>query len=115
MVRDIISTKVITRVITDIYACRTEKNVMNSDATLIITATRPAGGTAYAIECATELGKPYFIANLGGKLPAKVVAAIERWLEKTKPAILNVAGPRESKVPGIYQKAYAVLQAVPGR
>jgi hypothetical protein len=32
-----------------------------------------------------------------------------RWLEVKAPSIINVAGPRESEAPGVYDEAKALL------
>jgi len=88
------------------YAARTRENVIDSDATLILTRGEPAGGTADAFTVAQELKKPYHIIDL--KRTHSPLAAL-RWLEAKKPAVLNVAGPRESEAPGIYDEAILVL------
>lgn len=88
---------------TDGYEERTRWNVRDSDATLVLTVGRPSGGTAYTIECARECARPYFVLDLHAS-PAerrRVVA----WLAANRIRTLNVAGPRESKVPGVYRLA----------
>lgn len=88
------------------YAQRTEWNVRDSDATLILARGRPVGGTAYTIECAERLGKAYLIADMDGTGDPAVV---RRWLMLTHIAVLNVAGPREGTVAGSYEKAKEFL------
>jgi len=88
------------------YAARTRQNVIDSDATLIMTRGEPAGGTAEALSIAQELKKPYHIIDL--KRTHSPLAAL-RWLEAKRPCVLNVAGPRESEAPGIYDEASSVL------
>ncbi len=88
------------------YAARTRQNVIDSDATLILTRGEPTGGTAETLTIAQELKKPYHIIDL--KRTHSPLAAL-RWLEAKKPAVLNVAGPRESEAPGIYEEAASVL------
>src|SRR5512135_124388 len=46
------------------YAQRTEWNVRDSDATLVLTHGRPAGGTALTIAVARRLGKPLLVLDL---------------------------------------------------
>ena len=42
--------------------------------------------------------------------------AIQSWLARVKPAVLNIAGSRESKSPGIYTTVLRVLtEALRGR
>ncbi len=91
------------------YSQRTEWNVRDSDGTLILTVGEPAGGTALTIRAAEELKRPFIILDPYGK------AGIERFREWTKTwkiETLNVAGPRESVIPGIYDLVAAFLQKV---
>lgn len=94
------------------YAARTRRNVVSSDATLIITRGQPHGGTAITIAEAKRGRKPYLVVDVGSGQPEDVVAG---WLARHRPSRLNVAGPRESEVPGVYGATRALLQAVWGR
>lgn len=88
-------------------AQRTAWNVRDSDATLVLTAGPPAGGTAYTLEAARELGKPYRIVDLREE---EEPVAVRAWLEAHAVRTLNVAGPRESEQPGIYRRARTWLE-----
>ncbi|NNG17514.1 MAG: hypothetical protein HKM89_13645 [Gemmatimonadales bacterium] len=88
------------------YEERTEWNVRDSDGTLILTIGQPSGGTAHTIECAQAAAKPYFVLDLDAEAGAHVV---REWLERNRIRTLNVAGPRESKAPGIEQRAARYL------
>ena len=91
------------------YALRTEKNIREADGTLILTKGPANGGTALTIELAIELEKPHLIIDLYKKgNPIKV----KEWGEKNRIEILNVAGPRESKVSGIHDRAVDFLKKV---
>lgn len=88
------------------YDVRTMWNVRDSDATLIL-ATEPLnGGTSMTAEFADDLGRPRMIID-----PASVDGPREaaRWIVRENIAVLNIAGPRESKQPGIYQSALAFV------
>jgi hypothetical protein len=88
------------------YAQRTEWNVRDSDGTLVINDGEPEGGTALTIELAKTLSKPFcIISTTDASGPGKA----RTWADKNNVRVLNVAGPRESKMPGIYQKASAIL------
>ena len=89
------------------YAQRTEWNVRDSDGTLILTRGRPTGGTAQTVDYAQQLGKPYLVVDLAQPADPRAVRA---WLARKNIHILNVAGPRESKAPGIAQEARAWLR-----
>lgn len=89
------------------YAERTERNVIDSDGTLII-STRPlTGGTALTVELAHRWDKPCFIVDLQD-IPD--MGAIVTWLQRQQIETLNIAGPRESKHPGIYAEARHFLR-----
>ena len=91
------------------YAERTRLNVRDADATLILTRGRPLGGTALTVICARSMRQPFLVVDLDGDGNADHV---RRWLAGHWVRILNVAGPRESKSPGIYDQAKAFLAAV---
>lgn len=89
------------------YPARTEANVQDSDATLILAWAAPlTGGTLRTLEFARRHGKPAAVVSLGEGDP---VAEIRAFLSRVKPATLNVAGPRESSCPGIGAKARRAL------
>ncbi len=92
-------------------AQRTEWNVRDSDGTLILSRGEPSGGTALTIRFAKDLGRPILVVDLAragnpGEVPS--------WIRRNRIGVLNVAGPRESKCPGIYGEAVAFLQTVLG-
>lgn len=92
------------------YPHRTRLNVQHSDATLLLTPERrPRGGTRLTAKMAHERGKPWFAADPTREEHADKVAS---WLVKTDPDVLNVAGPRESKCPGIQGRTTAFLRMV---
>lgn len=87
---------------------RTQWNVRDSDATLIL---RPAGiesdpGTDWAIRCATKYERPFLVCD---PLDAETAATIEQWLGQVNPQVLNIAGPAESRLPGIGEQVYTLL------
>ena len=87
---------------TEVYAERTAWNVRDADATLILTRGTPTGGTATTIEVARDLGKPLRIVDLAESDDVEPVAA---WLRERGVGVLNVAGPRESTAPEVYDDA----------
>ena len=94
------------------YAVRTEKNAAEGDATIVFTVGAPTEGTAYTADCLKKHGKPYLLLNFKEIDDAEAIALIRRWLGETRPEVLNIAGPRESKEPGIYLRVRAVLTEV---
>lgn len=91
------------------YAQRTEWNVRDADGTLVLTRGEPTQGTAFTVEVARRLLKPCLVLDLD-RLPGD--EPVRAWLEAHRIAVLNVAGPRESKCPGIYRDALVFLQHV---
>ena len=91
------------------YAQRTEWNIRDSDGTLVLARGRATEGTAFSIEVARRLGKPCLVLDVAENPDASQVGA---WARAHQVRVLNVAGPRESKCPGIYQQAYIFLRQV---
>ncbi|MBI4529789.1 MAG: putative molybdenum carrier protein [Deltaproteobacteria bacterium] len=88
---------------------RTEWNVRDSDATLILQPkhlNRKDPGTDWTVRCAERSGKLLLICD-----PAESSAAakIGQWLRALSIQTLNVAGPSEATAPGIGDQAYALL------
>ena len=91
---------------------RTAWNVRDSEATLILHPGGPLrGGTAQTEREARQQGKPVLVLALDRPVE-QLVSDIRQWLEAHRVRVLNVAGPRESQAPGIYQRAYEVLTAL---
>lgn len=91
------------------YAVRTERNVAESDATLILHQGTLRGGTALTRRLAEQHAKPCLVVDLTREDGVTIARA---WLEETRPSALNVAGPRESQRPGIAALARAFLVAL---
>jgi len=92
------------------YPERTERNVRDSDATLILYRARMRGGTALTARLARHHGRPCLALEIAAADPD----AIGRWLAEHGVRVLNVAGPRESESPGIHAEATALLRQVLG-
>ena len=93
------------------YPARTEANDRDADGTLVFISGQPTRGTALTLKLARKHAKPLFIVDLE---QAAVDAAAERiweWGVENRIKVLNVAGSRESKHPGIG----GIVQAVIGR
>lgn len=95
----------------DRYASRTEKNVVESDGTLVLNCGELTDGTRATVEYARQHGRPYLVLQLD-KDPD--LEECRNWLKRHDLKTLNVAGPRESKCPGIYRQALVFLQRLFG-
>ena len=91
------------------YPHRTEKNIREADGTLVLTTGPISGGTALTVELAVEYKKPHLIIDLNDKIDSII---FREWREKNTIKILNVDGPRESKAPGIHDRAIEFLTRV---
>ncbi|WP_457665119.1 putative molybdenum carrier protein [Thiolapillus sp.] len=93
------------------YAVRTRLNVRDSDATLILNCGELTGGTAYTLRVAEKLGRPVLVQDMDH---GEDTAQVHAWLATHRVHVLNVAGPRENKCPGIYDKARRFLSSLLG-
>jgi hypothetical protein len=91
------------------YKQRTRWNVRDSDGTLILTVGVPTGGTEATRRFAQKLGKPHLVVDLAQ--PAEL-AAIVAWAREHRMKTLNVAGPRESTQPGVYDEAASFIRSL---
>lgn len=97
------------------YRMRTRFNVRDSDGTLIVAPAELTGGTAYTVACAERFERPchHLVVDAAGQPDASPdLDAVAEWLRAHQIRVLNVAGPRESTVPGIYASARTVLSAL---
>lgn len=92
-----------------VYAARTERNVVDSDATLVLAIGTPRNGTALTVRLAARHGRPCLVVDLAAPAAPSTVAT---WLASNDARVLNVAGPRESTHPGIHDRAAAYLERV---
>lgn len=118
------------------YAERTEKNVIDSDGTLILHQGPLTGGTLLTVQLAQRWSKPFFTVDLAcpwnghagpmidhdnspnmpsvagvssDESPSREPRSLLSWIVAHRIETLNVAGPRESSVPGIGQMAREFL------
>lgn len=93
------------------YPVRTKLNVTNSDLTILFELKRSDGGTKLTGRYCRELAKPLIrVHNLSWY--ARMAVKKDLFLfskQLDKKLIINVAGPRESKNPGIERKIYYFL------
>jgi len=92
------------------YEERTTWNVRDSDGTLVLTWGPPSEGTAFTVALAREIGRPYLVIDLAENGGTPEQAA--EWVQQNHIAVLNVAGPRASKSPQIYEHAVAFLHSM---
>ena len=88
------------------YRERTEWNVRDSDGTLIFATGKLTGGTKLTEFFARQMGKPCYRVDFAD--PPSPAWLWEQLLADQIQS-LNIAGPRESTEPGIYQKTVDYL------
>ena len=90
---------------------RTEWNVRDSDATLVL--TRPnahSPGTSVGVAATQTSSKPHLLVDLDG---SDAIERIRAWFTANPHiGILGIGGPRESEAPGIYLAALSLLEAL---
>jgi len=97
---------------TGAYRDRTHQNVRSADGTLILSHGTLRGGSLETRRFAQKCGKPWLHIDFSETSAFDAAALINDWLEDYRIKILNVAGPRASQDPGIYQATLDILQAV---
>lgn len=95
------------------YVERTRLNVTDADGILVLYAHSLDAGTRHTLNLAADIGRPSLTVDLTlDPDPADVVAWLARF---EKGVVINIAGPRESSSPGIYQQAVEYLgRLLPG-
>ncbi len=91
------------------FAVRTERNVIDSDGTVLFTFGEPVGGSALTAELASIHDKPLLHLNLEEHDSCSAAAQLAVWLAQHGVRVLNVAGSRESQAPGIAEAVREVL------
>lgn len=91
------------------YMARTEQNVIDSNGTLVLNVGRLSGGTKRTVEFAHKHGRPCLIVQIENNPAPETVV---QWLTENDIRILNIAGPRESKCPGVHVSALEYLRRV---
>ena len=92
------------------YTVRTEKNVIDSDATLILFRDQLSGGTLLTERLTLKHDRPVLCVDLNiDDVFDESIDRIKIWLERFAVKTLNVAGPRESSSPGIRLQAETFL------
>ncbi|MBX3431888.1 MAG: putative molybdenum carrier protein [Pirellulales bacterium] len=94
------------------YAERTERNVRESEATVVFALRRDlSGGTRLTAESAEREGKPLLVLTADECGPLEAAVLLRQFLSRHAVARLNVAGPRASQEPAIGAYVDAALTA----
>jgi hypothetical protein len=97
-------------------AQRTEWNIRDSDGTLIVTlARRMSGGTLLTAGLARRLARPLLHLAKADSPAAGQAESLRQFIGQHEIRVLNVAGPRESREPGVGEFVAGLLEAALGR
>jgi Circularly permutated YpsA SLOG family len=88
---------------------RTERNVLDADATVIFAPGVLAAGSELTRTLARRHRKPAIVLDPWAPDAARLLA---EFLRAQTPTVLNVAGDRESQSPGIYRRVRELLTTV---
>ena len=93
------------------YPKRTEKNILDSDGTLIISHGKITGGSSLTRKLAKQHEKPWIHLNMNDLSIKEAATQLTRWIKGHQIQILNVAGPRATKDPAIHSITSEVIES----
>lgn len=94
------------------YNKRTEQNIIDSDGTLILSHGRLTGGSDYTREMAILHHRPWLHIDLEKIGAFQAAEKIKSWITENDIEVLNIAGPRASKDPAIYDATVDIIETV---
>jgi Circularly permutated YpsA SLOG family len=94
------------------YPERSEMNVADSDGTLVVSHGKLAGGSALTLDLAAKHRKPCLHIDLNELDALEAAKIVSSWIGARQIKILNVAGPRASEDPEIYEATRRLLTLV---
>lgn len=97
---------------TSSYPKSIEKNVQNSDGSLIITHGEFTENLSMTTEFCLKHNMPFFHINLNKTPKSKAASEINSWIIKHEIEILNVSGSQTKEDPDIYQDTMYIIEGV---
>ena len=91
---------------------RTRKNVIDADGTVIFHEGRLFGGTALTLDVSVVEEKPHRVIDIGSTDPTEAEEIVAEFIEECSIGVLNVAGPRASECPDVYDYVKQVISEV---
>lgn len=99
---------------TNSYPKRTEKNVVDSDGTVIFTHGKLTGGSLLTKKKAIEHSKPVLHLDMLDHNVEGAAALLQQFIQNHSIQVLNVAGSRASKDKKIYAATFSVIDEILG-
>lgn len=93
------------------YPARTEKNVVDGDATVIFSHGPLSNGSLLTQKKALQHKRPVLHLDLHQVDAGRAAALLVDFVHAHRVEVLNIAGPRASGDPYIYDAAFSVLEA----
>ena len=84
------------------YPIRTRKNVEDADGTLVVSHGHLTGGSLLTWQIAVENGRPSLHIDFNRNDHDSALKMVREWIYSCNIEVLNVAGPRHSSDPAIY-------------
>ncbi len=94
------------------YRDRTQKNILAADGTLIFSFGPLSGGSALTEALAIRYNRPFLHIDFELVDRTHAITLVENWLHALHIGSVNIAGPRASNEPRIYEAVYSLLTAV---
>ena len=94
------------------FTDRTEKNVKDSDGTVIIFYDKPRGGTEETIRFCIEQKQPHKLINAAKLSMEEAAQLIAEFVREQNIETLNIAGPRQTDWAEGYDYAFRALEIV---
>ena len=92
------------------YPPRTEKNILDSDGTLIICHGKLTGGSALTRKMAKKHDRPWLHLDMDKLSVSDASKTTASWIDQNNVQVLNVAGSRASKNPEIHKTTVEILK-----
>lgn len=85
------------------YAVRTRANALHSDGTILFLDNDKSPGTKCTKKALKDFNKPFYVVRvkMGQEISDAFISEVVNWIIDNDVKVLNVAGNRESKSPGI--------------
>ena len=94
---------------------RTERNVQDSDGTIVIFFHDLSGGTAHTVGCCIEGRRPHRLIDASKYSPEDAVPLMGAFIRDNDVDILNIAGPRATEWAGGYDYALRAIDVLLSR
>lgn len=96
------------------YRQRTKRNLEMTDGTAIFYERYPTGGTELTLALCIKAKRPYQLLDTATLTADVAVRVLRDFIVRENIEVLNVAGPRASSSPGIYNFVRATISKLLG-